>query len=149
MKYIVFLLTFISNIVLANTQIYELLEANGAKAHFAQSQEKMAAITIALDPKLAAHEKTVKEWASTYFAWEQIRESLVPIYESKFTADEIEELIEFYRTGSDPSFYETQTGKKLKNLQPLINQEFIAAGHRYMITVSPHLEEMINTKKDL
>ncbi|GEA07809.1 hypothetical protein KUL42_25700 [Alteromonas sp. KUL42] len=149
MKYIVLLLTLMSSIALANTQIYALLEANGAKAYFAQSQEKMAAITIALDPKLAAHEKTVKEWASTYFAWKQIRESLVPIYESKFTADEIEELIGFYRTGSDPSFYETQTGKKLKSLQPLINQEFIAAGHRYMITVSPHLEEMINTKKDL
>ncbi len=55
-----------SSIVLANTQIYELLETNGAKAYFAQSQ---------------------------------------------------------------------------------INQEFISAGHGYMTTVSPHLEEMINTKK--
>ncbi|MGB1263829.1 MAG: DUF2059 domain-containing protein [Cognaticolwellia sp.] len=129
---------------------YQLLEANGAKALFAQSQGQMAKVMYLTDPELKAYSNLVEKWESTYFAWEKVRESLLPIYNKRFSEDELRELVSFYKQNKPKAFLNTATGKKFTALLPEINREFTLSGHRYMGEVMPMLYKMVgDTSKRL
>ena len=138
---IVLLLPFFVN---ANELAFKLLEVNGAKAFFGQSKGQMAKIMYMTDPNLKSHSEVVENWEETYFSWDKVKLSIVPIYTSKFTNNELEEIINFYSTGKPDSFLVTNTGKKFQSLLPEINQEFTMNGHKYMSHVSPFLYEAIS-----
>lgn len=144
---IVLLLPFFVN---ANELAFKLLEVNGAKAFFGQSKGQMAKIMYMTDPNLKSHSEVVENWEETYFSWDKVKLSIAPIYTSKFTNNELEEIINFYSTGKPDSFLVTNTGKKFQSLLPEINQEFTMNGHKYMSHVSPFLYEAIsNSNKSL
>ena len=144
---IVLLLPFFVN---ANELAFKLLEVNGAKAFFGQSKGQMAKVMYMTDPNLKSHSGVVENWEKIYFSWDKVKLSIAPIYTSKFTNSELEEIINFYITGKPDSFLLTNTGKKFQSLLPEINQEFTMNGHKYMSHVSPFLYEAIsNSNKSL
>nr|WP_181718186.1 DUF2059 domain-containing protein [Pseudoalteromonas translucida]QID24517.1 DUF2059 domain-containing protein [Pseudoalteromonas translucida TAC125] len=144
---IVLLLPFFVN---ANELVFKLLEVNGAKAFFAQSKGQMAKVMYMTDPSLKPYSGLVEKWEADYFSWEKVKLSIAPIYASKFTNSELEEIVNFYTTGKPDSFLVTNTGKKFQSLLPEINQEFTMNGHKYMSHVSPFLYEAVsNSTKSL
>jgi hypothetical protein len=143
MKKLLLIVLFLPFFVNANELAFKLLEVNGAKAFFGKSKGQMANVMYMTDPSLKLHSNLVEEWESNYFAWDRVRASIAPIYTSRFSDVEIEEIINFFTIGKPASFFETETGKKFQLLSPEINQEFTINGHRYMSQVKPFLYEAV------
>ena len=144
MKKLLLIVLLIPFFVNANELAFKLLEVNGAKDFFAQSKGQMAKVMYMTDPSLKSHSGLVEKWEEDYFSWDKVKLSIAPIYTSKFTNSELEEIINFYAIGKPDSFFATNTGKKFQSLLPEINQEFTMNGHKYMSHVSPFLHEAIS-----
>ena len=143
MRQLILIFLFLPFFVNAENITYNLLEVNGAKAYFEKSKGQMEKVMYKVDPELKLYEDLVKEWESTYFSWERIRESLAPIYTKRFSEQELQEIIDFYIDGKKETFFTSRAGKKFKSLLPEINQEFTLSGHKHMSKVKPFLYEMI------
>lgn len=149
MKKLLIIVLFLPFFVCANELAFKLLEVNGAKAFFDSSKGQMANVMYMTDPSLKVHSDLVEAWESNYFSWDKLRNSIAPIYTSRFSDGEIEELINFFTMGKPASFFETETGKKFQLLLPEINQEFTMNGHRYMSKVKPFLYESIGNSNKI
>ena len=149
MKKLLLIVLLFPFFVQANELAFKLLEANGAKDFFDKSKGQMANVMYMTDPTLKLHSNLVKDWESNYFAWDKVRLSIAPIYTSKFSDIEIEEIINFFSMGKPASFFETDTGKKFQSLSPKINQEFTINGHKYMSKVLPFLYQAVANAKPL
>jgi len=137
---IVFLFPFF---VHSNELAFKLLEIKGLKALFGESKGQMANIMYMVDPDLKEHSNLVEQWELNYFAWNKVRVSLATIYTSRFSDDELENIIDFYLADKPSSFFESDTGKKFQSLSHEISQEFTINGHQYMTKVSPFLYEAV------
>lgn len=149
MKKLLLIVLLFPFFVQANELAFKLLETNGAKDFFDKSKGQMANVMYMTDPTLKLHSNLVKDWELNYFAWDKVRLSIAPIYTSKFSDIEIEEIINFFNMGKPASFFETDTGKKFQLLSPKINQEFTINGHKYMSKVLPFLYQAVANAKPL
>lgn len=149
MKKLLLIVLLFPFFVQANELAFKLLETNGAKEFFDKSKGQIANVMYITDPTLKLHSNLVEEWESHYFAWDKVRLSIAPIYTSKFSDIEIEEIINFFSLGKPASFFETDTGKKFQSLSPKINQEFTINGHKYMSKVLPFLYQAVANAKPL
>ena len=149
MKKLLLIVLLFPFFVQANELAFKLLETNGAKEFFDKSKGQIANVMYMTDPTLKLHSSLVEEWESYYFAWDKVRLSIAPIYTSKFSDIEIEEIINFFSMGKPASFFETDTGKKFQLLSPKINQEFTINGHKYMSKVLPFLYQAVANAKPL
>lgn len=136
-----------SFIVSDESQVYDLLEINGAKAYFSNHQGLMTDLIIHQRPELSQEREVVEAWEEKYFSWNKIRENLAPIYTDRFTEHEIAELKNFFEEGRAEEFMETPTGEKYQALLAEINAEFTIFGYRYMEEVGPRLDDMLEQKE--
>ncbi|MCC5878337.1 MAG: DUF2059 domain-containing protein [Idiomarina sp.] len=143
MKLFLFLFALCAFSVSAESEVYDLLEVNGAKAYFSNHQGLMTELMISQRPELAQQREVVEAWEEKYFAWSKLRENLAPIYTDRFSEQEIAELINFFEEGGPEEFMETPTGEKLQAYSAEINAEFTSFGYRYMEEVGPRLDEML------
>ncbi len=96
--------------------------------------DQSLAMEFQQNPQLMLYKDVFKRFFSKYMSWESLKEDFITIYTEEFTADEINDLIEFY--GSP-------TGKKAIEKTPVLFMKGAEAGQRKVQENLPELERMI------
>ncbi len=113
--------------------IRRLLELNGAARLALSGMESMVPAQRAANPQIPA-----AFWdaflARARRALPQLVDALVPIYASHFNQAELDQLVRFY---------ESPLGKHLSEVQPLILQESMQAGHSWGAVIGREVGESL------
>ncbi|RKF18462.1 DUF2059 domain-containing protein [Alginatibacterium sediminis] len=108
------LLLSISQFAHSQESVDELLELLGGRQNAIKLQQQFVINVTARNPELKPYEAVLRNWAQEYFTWEAVSHELEIIYTSHYSDQEIQDLLEFYRT---------PTGRKSIELMPILFRE--------------------------
>lgn len=118
---------------------YTLVDLLGGKDQMLEIQAQLVDTVMIASPDLRDYQPTVAAWAQEYLQWNQIRERLAAMYRNAFSVEELDAIVEFYRSPA---------GLKLVLLMPTLLRESsqigldIAAAHR------PELIDMLRAARE-
>lgn len=92
---------------------------------------------VQTDPQLAPFKEIMLEWALTHVGWDAIEADFIELYKSAFTADELNQLADFY---------ETPLGQKTVEKLPELAQKGMEIGMRRSQEKAPLLQQMITER---
>ena len=118
---------------------YELVDLLGGKAELLDIHNELIDTMVLVDPDLANYRDTFHAWASRYLDWEAVREQKAMIYKQYFTAAELNEILDFYRSN---------TGRKAVLLTPTLFQEGSKIGETLALEHKQQLIEMLRDARD-
>jgi hypothetical protein len=110
---------------------YQLFELLASKDQWLDIQEQLVETLVSANPALDGYQLIVRDWARQYLSREELREGMARVYRKYFTAQEIEGMLEFYRS---------PTGRKSVLLMPTLFRESSQLG---MELAQAHKEELI------
>ncbi len=84
--------------------------------------------------EMKAVQKDFMRWVSEVMSWEQMRDMYVDIYAQVFTEDEINEILQFYRT---------PLGQKMISKMPEVVQKSMQKSQSYVQKIMPELVEKL------
>ena len=111
---------------------YQLFELLTSKDQLLDIQQQLVDSLVSANPAMDGYQMIVRDWARQYLSREQLREGMARVYRNYFTAREIEEMIEFYRS---------PTGRKSVLLMPAL---FRAGSQLGMELAQAHKAELID-----
>lgn len=114
----------------ADAQAQALLDSLNMEQAFDQTIDKTLDIQLKQNPALLPYRGVMRQFFRKYMSYESIKGELVSIYSNAFTAQELKEITEFYRTA---------TGKKTVALMPEL---FAKGGELGARRVQEHLPEL-------
>ena len=74
------------------------LEASGTKTNLERTIHVMIKMQIDQNPQLEPYRDLMSAFLEKYLSWDALKDDLVKIYEESFTADELNQLADFYET---------------------------------------------------
>ena len=111
---------------------YQLFDLLASKDQMLDIQQQLVDSLVSANPAMDGYQMIVRDWARQYLSREQLREGMARVYRNYFTAREIEEMIEFYRS---------PTGRKSVLLMPAL---FRAGSQLGMELAQAHKAELID-----
>ena len=102
---------------------YKLFEITNMKDLMDQSINNIIDVQIRSNPNLAVYEGVMKEFAKDILNFDSLKSEYAQLYIEEFTKDELEELVEFYKT---------DLGQKTIIKMPFIMQKGMLIGEREM-----------------
>ena len=111
---------------------YQLFELLAGKDQLLDIQEQLVEALVSANPALDGYQLIVRDWARQYLSREKLREGMARVYRNYFTAQEIEEMIAFYRS---------PTGRKSVLLMPTLFREGSQVG---MELAQAHKAELVD-----
>ena len=124
----------------ANDAIKEaerLLGIMGIDTALEQSIEQMLHVQLQQNPALAPYKNVLMEFFSKYMSYESLKPDMVKIYANAFSADELRELNDFYRT---------PVGMKTIELMPTLMGQGAQLGASRVQENIGELEQMIQAE---
>ena len=104
----------------------ELLAVTGLRESVHQSDSSYVAHAVALDPRWLPYKDILAQWADEVYDWSRLRPLLVQRLVKAFTAAELRDVLQFYRT---------PVGQKWVRVRPLLQRDvtdlMFAAEQRY------------------
>jgi hypothetical protein len=122
---------------LAASPEYQLVDLLGDKAQLLDIQSQLVDYLSSVNPQLDDYQTTVRAWAEQTIDWNEIREATAAMYRDNFTAQELEELLAFYRS---------PTGRKSVLLMPTLFRDSGAIGAQLAEQHKPELIDMLREK---
>jgi len=109
---------------------YELLKAMNTKKVYENAVNAYTQRLVYANSKLKKVEDKIKAFYNKYIGWSSIKNDLAKLYAKFYTADELKDIANFYKT---------KTGKKVLKTMAQLNYE------QLMLTqnkIKPHLKEL-------
>lgn len=116
-----------------------LLELTKTKEQMDQSIEQMIALQVSQNPELESLKGVMREFIVNYMSFEALKPDLVRIFTNNFTAKELQEINEFYRT---------PTGQKAVQVMPALLKEGADLGVAKLRANQYQLQRMIEDEMD-
>jgi hypothetical protein len=113
---------------------YTLVDLLGGKNQMLDIQTQLVDTLMTASPQLQDYQVTVAAWAQEYLQWSPVRERLAAMYRSNFSAEEIDAIVEFYRSPA---------GRKLLLLTPTLMREGMDIGLDLAEAHKPELIDML------
>lgn len=118
-----------------DAQAVALLDSINMKTTFGQMIEKTLEIQLKQNPALVPYKDVMQRFFDKYMSYESMKGELIEIYSSAFTAQELKEIADFYRT---------DTGKKAISLMPELMAKGGALGARRIQEHLPEFKSMMS-----
>ena len=123
----------------ASSAAYTLMEQTDMKGVFDQAMQDSLEQQLAVNPALAPYKDVMEQFFDRYVNFESIKPQLAALYASRFSADELNTLTEFYST---------DTGKKAMELMPELMQEGASIGQTQVMAHQDELQRMLLERKE-
>lgn len=120
--------------VWASDSALELADLIGGKEQYQRQSHQVLLEMIRKQPAMARYQGVVQRWAQEYLTWERMRAELAMTYHAHFTHQEIEQMVQFFRT---------PVGQKYVRYTPLMREEMIRIGQRLAREQQPRLIMML------
>jgi hypothetical protein len=111
----------------------ELLGTMHLDKTFGESLQNMVDMQIKQNPGIAPFRKVMLDFFGKYMSWEAVKDDMAKIYAEEFTAEELKDLI---------AFYKTPTGQKAALRLPQLMNKGAELGMR---RVQGHIQELQQT----
>lgn len=118
----------------AEEPVYTLVDIMGGQEQVTQMHNQFVEMIASSDPQMAPYVPVIREWAEKYLSWDKMREPMADIYRKYFEEEEIEKLLEFYKS---------PVGKKSVDLMPVLFQEGGQLGMQIAQQHQGELQQMI------
>lgn len=112
----------------------EFLEVMKAKETFETTIDSMLEMMVRQNPGLARFEEIIRNHYEKYFRYEDIYDDFLNVYIETFTEEELNELVDFYKT---------ETGQKSITVIPETMQKGMAIGEAKIKEHLPELQQAI------
>ncbi len=113
---------------------YALVDLLGGKEQILDIQSQLIDTLLSTNPELQNYQSIVQAWAQQYLDWGEVRDRLAEMYRDNFTAEELEDLLQFYRS---------PTGLKSVLLMPTLLRESSQIGTELAEAHRPELIDML------
>ncbi len=117
-----------------NKSVEELLEIMNMSEAMAGSIDQMVQVELQNNPALAPYQQVMTQFFQKHLSYEQLKDEFVSIYADAFTADEVADMI---------AFYKTSTGQKTIELMPMLMAKGAQVGQAKVQDNLPELQSMI------
>ena len=111
----------------------------GVKTAFDQTIEQMTALEIQRNPALADFREVLERFFAQHMSYESMKPDLIRIYAETFTAGELAEIQDFYRT---------PTGQKTLKEMPTLTSRGAQLGAQRVQQNLPELEQMLRVRAE-
>ncbi|MCX2524907.1 DUF2059 domain-containing protein [Larsenimonas rhizosphaerae] len=122
----------------ASQAAYTLMEQTDMKGIFDQAMQDSLEQQLAVNPALVPYKDVMEQFFNDYVSFESIKPRLAALYASRFSADELNTLTDFYST---------DTGKKAMELMPELMQEGAGIGQTQVMAHQDELQRMLLERK--
>lgn len=113
---------------------YQLLDVMKLDQLMSDTIDSMLVVQMRQNPSLQPYEAVMKRFFSRYLSGASLREDFADMYEEAFTEEELNTLVEFYRT---------PIGEKTLKLMPTLTAQGAALGEQRVRENAHVLQEMI------
>jgi hypothetical protein len=123
----------------ADAPAYALVDLLAGRDQMLDIQSQLVDTLVSTSPELQDYQPTVQAWARQYLDWNEVRDRLAEMYRDNFTAAELEDLLEFYRS---------PTGLKSVLLMPTLVRESSQIGTDLAEAHRPELIDMLRAARE-
>ncbi len=116
---------------------FNLLEVMGLESQTKEMIDRMVSLEVQNNPGLVPFKKVMLEFYNEYMGYENMRYETAEIYASMFTTQEMNQMIDFYKT---------EVGQKIIEKTPEITQRSVEAGMNAVQDNIYKLQDMIKTE---
>ncbi len=116
---------------------HELLEMMDMPNLYAQTVKATVDAQTTQNPEMAAYEDIFTEFFTKYMGWDNMKDDIAKIYATNFSAQEIQEMI---------AFYKTPVGQKTIKLLPKLSREGVVLGQKKLMENQAELKQMIEER---
>lgn len=115
----------------------DLIQVMNMERHMTQIIDQTISMQLTADPNLLPFQDILREFLFKYMSWKSLEADFVRIYVETFTAQELRDLADFYRT---------PTGKKALETMPKLMEKGAKIGQQRVQEHIPELQETVQRR---